>query len=116
MADERVQALKEPIDVAEYLFKRLREVGVLSVHGVPGDYNLVALDYLPDCGLKWVGSVNELNAGEFAPLLPPLHISPFPSHHIMTSRLANRGGYFLDPALNGNILACISACARSFRR
>ncbi|KAH7015116.1 thiamine diphosphate-binding protein [Ilyonectria destructans] len=62
MADERVQALKEPIDVAEYLFKRLREVGVLSVHGVPGDYNLVALDYLPDCGLKWVGSVNELNA------------------------------------------------------
>ncbi|KAK7428677.1 hypothetical protein QQZ08_004771 [Neonectria magnoliae] len=62
MADERVQALKEPIDVAEYLFKRLHEVGVRSVHGVPGDYNLIALDYLPGCDLKWVGSVNELNA------------------------------------------------------
>ncbi|KAJ3468406.1 hypothetical protein MRS44_002471 [Fusarium solani] len=62
MSEDQVQGLKQPIDVAEYLFKRLHEVGVRSVHGVPGDYNLVALDYLPDCGLKWVGSVNELNA------------------------------------------------------
>ncbi|POR36898.1 Pyruvate decarboxylase [Tolypocladium paradoxum] len=62
MADIRVQNLKQPVDVAEYLFRRLHEVGVRSVHGVPGDYNLVALDYLPACGLKWVGSVNELNA------------------------------------------------------
>ncbi|SPJ77481.1 probable pyruvate decarboxylase [Fusarium torulosum] len=54
--------LQKPIDVAEYLFKRLYEVGVRSVHGVPGDYNLVALDYLPQCNLNWVGSVNELNA------------------------------------------------------
>jgi pyruvate decarboxylase len=64
MADIRVQNLKKPVDVAEYLFRRLHEVGVRSVHGVPGDFNLVALDYLPDAGLKWVGSVNELNAGE----------------------------------------------------
>lgn len=64
MADIREQSLKKPIDVAEYLFRRLHEVGVRSVHGLPGDYNLVALDYLPDCGLNWVGSVNELNAGE----------------------------------------------------
>ncbi|KAF4463259.1 pyruvate decarboxylase [Fusarium albosuccineum] len=62
MSDSQVQSLKQPVDVAEYLFKRLHELGVRSVHGVPGDYNLVALDYLPDCGLKWVGSVNELNA------------------------------------------------------
>ncbi|KAF4985448.1 hypothetical protein FDECE_16550, partial [Fusarium decemcellulare] len=62
MSDSQVQNLKQPVDVAEYLFKRLHELGVRSVHGVPGDYNLVALDYLPDCGLKWVGSVNELNA------------------------------------------------------
>lgn len=62
MSTSQGQGLKQPIDVAEYLFKRLHEVGVRSVHGVPGDYNLVALDYLPDCGLKWVGSVNELNA------------------------------------------------------
>ena len=63
MPDTRVQELKQPVDVAEYLFRRLREIGVRSVHGVPGDYNLVALDYLPRCDLKWVGSVNELNAG-----------------------------------------------------
>ncbi|GKU02523.1 pyruvate decarboxylase [Fusarium langsethiae] len=55
-------SLQKPVDVAEYLFKRLYEVGVRSIHGVPGDYNLVALDYLPQCNLKWVGSVNELNA------------------------------------------------------
>lgn len=41
----------------------MHEVGIRGVHGVPGDYNLVALDYLPKAGLKWVGSVNELNAG-----------------------------------------------------
>lgn len=39
-------------------------MGVRSVHGVPGDYNLVALDYIDKTGLKWVGSVNELNAGK----------------------------------------------------
>ncbi|PHH58524.1 hypothetical protein CDD81_5485 [Ophiocordyceps australis] len=62
MADIRVEGLKQPIDVADYLFRRLHELGVRSVHGVPGDYNLVSLDYLPKCGLTWVGSVNELNA------------------------------------------------------
>ena len=30
---------------------------------MPGDYNLVALDYLPNAGLEWVGNCNELNAG-----------------------------------------------------
>lgn len=62
MTDIRVKNLKQPVDVVEYLFRRLHEVGVRSVHGVPGDFNLVALDYLPKAGLKWVGSVNELNA------------------------------------------------------
>jgi thiamine pyrophosphate-dependent acetolactate synthase large subunit-like protein len=57
--------LKKPVDVAEYLFTRLHQIGVRSVHGLPGDYNLVALDYLPAAKLEWVGSVNELNAGEF---------------------------------------------------
>lgn len=52
MADIRVRSLRQPVDVAHYLFQRLRQVGVASVHGVPGDYNLVALDYLPGCGLK----------------------------------------------------------------
>lgn len=61
--DLRSQDIKNPIDVAEYLFRRLKEVGVESIHGVPGDYNLVALDYVPKNGLKWVGNCNELNAG-----------------------------------------------------
>ncbi|CAO1602593.1 hypothetical protein XANCAGTX0491_006200 [Xanthoria calcicola] len=61
--DIRTSELKEPVDVAEYLFRRLHEVGVRGVHGVPGDYNLVALDYVPKAGLNWVGNVNELNAG-----------------------------------------------------
>ncbi|KAL9002015.1 MAG: hypothetical protein Q9188_005032 [Gyalolechia gomerana] len=62
-SDIRTLELKSPIDVAEYLFRRLHEVGIRGVHGVPGDYNLVALDYIPKCGLNWVGNVNELNAG-----------------------------------------------------
>lgn len=55
--------LKNPVDIAEYLFTRLHQLGIRSVHGVPGDFNLVALDYLPKCGLNWVGNCNELNAG-----------------------------------------------------
>lgn len=67
MTDIRTSSLKAPIDVAEYLFTRLHQVGVRSVHGVPGDYNLVALDYVDKVGLKWVGNVNELNAGMYIP-------------------------------------------------
>jgi len=62
MTDVREQGLKKPIAIAEYLFKRLHEIGIRSVHGLPGDFNLVALDYIPKAGLRWVGSVNELNA------------------------------------------------------
>lgn len=62
-ADIATRELENPMDVAEYLFRRLHEVGIRAVHGVPGDYNLTALDYLPKCGLDWVGNCNELNAG-----------------------------------------------------
>ncbi|CAG9961937.1 unnamed protein product [Clonostachys byssicola] len=48
--------------VAEYLFARLRQLGIDSVHGVPGDYNLDLLDYVEPAGLLWVGNANELNA------------------------------------------------------
>ncbi|KAL2889079.1 Pyruvate decarboxylase [Ceratocystis lukuohia] len=53
---------EKPVVLAEYLFERLKQLGIKSVHGLPGDYNLVALDYLVDSGLQWVGNVNELNA------------------------------------------------------
>ncbi|MCJ1226353.1 Pyruvate decarboxylase 1 [Toensbergia leucococca] len=62
-SDIRASELKDPVDVAEYLFRRLHEVGIRAVHGVPGDYNLVALDYIDKTGLNWVGNCNELNAG-----------------------------------------------------
>lgn len=61
--DIYTRELRQPVDVAEYLFRRLHEVGIRSVHGVPGDYNLAVLDYLSKCGLHWVGNCNELNAG-----------------------------------------------------
>ncbi|KAK0611160.1 thiamine diphosphate-binding protein [Immersiella caudata] len=60
--DIRTQSLAKPVPVAEYLFTRIHQLGIRSIHGLPGDFNLVALDYVPKCGLKWVGSVNELNA------------------------------------------------------
>lgn len=50
------------INLAEYLFTRLRQLGVRAVHGVPGDYNLKLLDYVQPAGLVWVGNANELNA------------------------------------------------------
>lgn len=50
------------ISLAEYLFTRLRQLGVGAVHGVPGDYNLKLLDYVKPSGLVWVGNANELNA------------------------------------------------------
>jgi pyruvate decarboxylase len=74
MADIRTPSLKFPIDIAEYLFTRLHQIGVRSVHGVPGDYNLVALDYVEKMGMKWVGNVNELNAGIYLPTTPKANI------------------------------------------
>ncbi|KAJ6166616.1 Pyruvate decarboxylase [Penicillium chermesinum] len=62
-ADIATRELENPVDLAEYLFRRLHEVGIRAVHGVPGDYNLAALDYLPKANLDWVGNCNELNAG-----------------------------------------------------
>ena len=59
-SDIRTSELKSPIDVAEYLFRRLHEVGVRGVHGVPGDYNLVCklMHWMlePDGELTVIGS------------------------------------------------------------
>ncbi|KIW30562.1 uncharacterized protein PV07_06299 [Cladophialophora immunda] len=55
--------MSQTTTVAEYLFTRLRQLGVGAVHGVPGDYNLRLLDYVVPSGLLWVGNANELNAG-----------------------------------------------------
>lgn len=52
----------ESVTLAEYLFSRLRQLGIGAIHGVPGDYNLELLDYVEPAGLLWVGNANELNA------------------------------------------------------
>lgn len=49
--------------LVEYLFRRLSQLGIKAIHGVPGDFNIVALDYIHNAGLEWVGDANELNAG-----------------------------------------------------
>merc|ERR1711974_413026 len=38
-------------------------MGCHSVHGVPGDFTLRALDYLPASKVNWIGNANELCAG-----------------------------------------------------
>ncbi|KAI0441252.1 thiamine diphosphate-binding protein [Xylaria telfairii] len=55
--------MPDSIQLAEYLFKRLKQLGIGAVHGVPGDFNLTLLDYVEPAGLQWVGNANELNAG-----------------------------------------------------
>lgn len=51
------------VKLAEYLFQRLVQLGIGSIHGVPGDFNLTLLDYVEPAGLNWIGNANELNAG-----------------------------------------------------
>ncbi|KAJ5467633.1 Thiamine pyrophosphate enzymeC-terminal TPP-binding [Penicillium sp. IBT 31633x] len=54
--------MTQDIKLADYLFTRLRQLGVDSMFGVPGDYNLRLLDFVTPAGLHWVGNCNELNA------------------------------------------------------
>ena len=51
------------MDLAAYLFSRLQQLDIKSIHGVPGDYNLTLLDYIEPAKLSWIGHANELNAG-----------------------------------------------------
>ncbi|KAL4959517.1 uncharacterized protein BDV14DRAFT_205593 [Aspergillus stella-maris] len=53
--------LDAPIDLARYLFNRIYQLGIRTVHGVPSDYNLAALDYIPPAGLQLAPNTNELN-------------------------------------------------------
>jgi TPP-dependent 2-oxoacid decarboxylase len=50
--------------IGDYLLDRLAELGVSEIFGVPGDYNLEFLDHIvAHPSIRWVGNVNELNAG-----------------------------------------------------
>jgi len=50
------------IQVGRYLFERIKQLGIKTVFGVPGDYELVLLDMVPESGLTWRGNPNELIA------------------------------------------------------
>jgi hypothetical protein len=60
---ESISMAERTVTVAEFLFTRLHQLGCHSLHGLPGDFNLLALDYVSKSGLTWVGNCNELNAG-----------------------------------------------------
>ncbi|EMC93644.1 hypothetical protein BAUCODRAFT_75550 [Baudoinia panamericana UAMH 10762] len=51
------------IPLVQYLFRRLKELRCHSLHGVPGDFFLRALDHVDATGLRWVGNANEICAG-----------------------------------------------------
>lgn len=52
------------ISIAGYLCHRLVELGVISVFGVPGDYNLGLLDAIvARDDMSWVGTATEQGAG-----------------------------------------------------
>ena len=49
--------------IGSFLLRRLQEVGIRHLFGVPGDYNLGFMQQLEDRGEpSWIGNCNELNA------------------------------------------------------
>lgn len=49
--------------IGAFLFRRLREIGINHIFGVPGDFNLQLLEQLAEVdGIDFVGTCNELNA------------------------------------------------------
>ena len=51
------------ITLGRYMWERIHQIGVDTIFGVPGDFNLQFLDSIFHVdGLKWVGNQNELNA------------------------------------------------------
>ncbi|ODQ65771.1 pyruvate decarboxylase [Nadsonia fulvescens var. elongata DSM 6958] len=52
------------VSLGDYLFTRFKQQDVLSIFGLPGDFNLSLLDHVYNVeGMKWVGNTNELNSG-----------------------------------------------------
>ncbi|KAK5476753.1 hypothetical protein LTR55_008808 [Exophiala xenobiotica] len=53
----------QTLPLGQYIFRRVKELGVEHILGVPGDFNLTLLDEIYNVpGLKWIGCCNELNA------------------------------------------------------
>ncbi|XP_022978120.1 pyruvate decarboxylase 1-like [Cucurbita maxima] len=61
---EIVESMVTPSTLGHYLARRLVQIGVSDIFSVPGDSNLVLLDYfVAEKGLNLVGCCSELNAG-----------------------------------------------------
>ncbi|KAK0724774.1 pyruvate decarboxylase [Lasiosphaeris hirsuta] len=119
--DIRTHGLNNPTTVAEYLFTRLHQVGIRSVHGLPSDFNLVALDYLPKNMVAYaadsyaqtkgigallttfgVGELSAINgvAGAYSEHIPVVHMVGCPS------TISQRNGMLLHHTLgNGDFNA-----------
>jgi indolepyruvate decarboxylase len=53
--------------VIEYTLRRLREIGIDAIFGVPGDFAFSVQDAIvKDPAIEWIGCCNELNAGNAA--------------------------------------------------
>lgn len=51
------------VTLGQYLWTRIRDAGINTVMGLPGDFQLNLLDYIYDIpNLRFVGNANELNA------------------------------------------------------
>ncbi|GAA5809146.1 hypothetical protein MFLAVUS_002550 [Mucor flavus] len=51
------------ISIGEHIIRRLKEIGIDTIFGVPGDYNMPFLDIIEDDPkLTWGNNANELNA------------------------------------------------------
>ena len=52
------------MNTAEYIIKKLEELGINDYFGVPGDYNFNIINAIENNSQsKWIGCTNELNAG-----------------------------------------------------
>jgi pyruvate decarboxylase len=61
------------LPLGAYILERLKQLGIVSIFGVPGDYNLQLLDFIEPAGLHWVGNCNELNAAYAADAYSRIH-------------------------------------------
>ncbi|KAK5961683.1 alpha-keto acid decarboxylase family protein PWA37_001055 [Arxiozyma heterogenica] len=51
------------LPLGRYVFERLKQIGINTIFGLPGDFNLVLLDKIYEVpGMRWAGNANELNA------------------------------------------------------
>jgi len=57
-----MESQNRKLSVGDYLLHRLKEIGLDTIFGVPGDFLLGFLDRVLETQIKYVGTCNELNA------------------------------------------------------